>query len=264
MRRACLALCIAAGLVVAAFAAASASAEAPEFGRCIKQVAVAKVFHGKYSDSKCTKAVSAEEEAKKGKYEWAPGPGANSQITAKFGVATIQTVHGKTMQCTGGRAAGEVLSGTNKEASLTITLTGCSSGRLPCTTTGKASGEITTNPLIEEAGWQEKAKKKTALELRAGPGNEGFLAHVVCVGLGVDARGAILVPIKNDKMTTTETLKYKSNNGVQKPDIWRVGEPGEESVFEETDWEHIAWEQTGTTTEEAVQYEEALELNAIV
>src|SRR5581483_6798561 len=89
MRRTCLALCLLAVTVGYGIAASGAAGEAPEFGHCIKQVAVEKTFHGKYLNSRCTQAVSPEEEAKKGKWEWAPGPGANPGLTVTLGPLTL-------------------------------------------------------------------------------------------------------------------------------------------------------------------------------
>ena len=51
-----------------------------------------------------------------------------------------------------------------------------------------------------------------------------------CTGLVLKVRGHVLVnvPIKNDKMTSTETLKFKASKGKQKPEKWeekRLGDP---------------------------------------
>ena len=62
--------------VISAVGAAGALASAPEYGRCVKAEQNAKKeYNGSYSDSKCTKAVTEAEKAKKGKYDMAPGAG---------------------------------------------------------------------------------------------------------------------------------------------------------------------------------------------
>ena len=68
-------LCLVAALAIGTVAAASASAEAPEYGRCIKK---SKIEGAGFSSASCTKAV-----ATKAKYEWAPGPGPNAKFTSE-------------------------------------------------------------------------------------------------------------------------------------------------------------------------------------
>ncbi len=62
--------------VVAAFAslASTASAEAPEFGRCVK---VAKGT-GSFKNANCTIALAG------GSYEWLPGPGPGNKFTFSY------------------------------------------------------------------------------------------------------------------------------------------------------------------------------------
>ena len=69
-----LCVCVVAMLAVGAVTAASASAEAPEFGRCVKK---AKAEGSGYSDSGCTSAVSSG-----AKFEWIPGPGPKAHFTS--------------------------------------------------------------------------------------------------------------------------------------------------------------------------------------
>ncbi|MGO9322001.1 MAG: hypothetical protein ACLQBY_14525 [Solirubrobacteraceae bacterium] len=64
-----------AALAVAAVAAATASAEAPEFGRCIKKAG--KPSGTGFKDAACTKAASA-----KAHYEWVPGPGPKAKFSS--------------------------------------------------------------------------------------------------------------------------------------------------------------------------------------
>ena len=69
-------LCIASALTIAAVAAASAQAEAPEYGRCIKKAG--KASGAGFKDGNCTKAVG-----KKAHFEWVPGQGANAKFSSK-------------------------------------------------------------------------------------------------------------------------------------------------------------------------------------
>lgn len=262
MRRTCVALCLLAIASGGGSAASDAAAEAPEFGHCIKQVPVEKAFHGKYRDSRCMNVVSPEEEAKLGKWEWAPGPGAKPGLAVTLGPVTLQGVSGLAITCQEGTGTGELLAGTNKEASLTATFAGCNGNGIPCSTPGKASGEISTDPLVAEAGWLEKAKRKTALELR--PASEGFFTHFKCMGIEAEASGEVLVQIKNGKTTSTETLRLKMNKGVQKPDVWHVGEAGETSAFLEAQFEHFGLQRVGLKSIATLSAEEPFELNPAV
>lgn len=261
MRRTRVALCLLAATAGTGIAANAAAAEAPEFGHCVKQVAVEKAFHGKYRDVRCTKAVAPEEVAKRGRWEWVPGPGPNPGLSVTLGPVTLLSFSGLGITCDGGTGAGELLAGTNKEASLTATFTGCNGNGLPCSTPGNASGEISTNSLVAEVGWLEKARRKTALELR--PVGEGFFTRFRCLVIEAEAIGAVLVPIKNDKITSAETLKLKTSKGVQKPSVWHVGELGETSVFLEALFEGLGLQQVGLKGAVTLSAEEPFEVNAI-
>jgi hypothetical protein len=262
-------LCLVAAFVVSVAATATASAAAPEFGRCVKETAVNKVYSGSYSDSKCTKAVSEAEKAKKGKYEWEAGFGAKNKFTTSGGASTLATAGGKTVTCTGESSTGEYLKdGTNKKESTTVEFQGCKSNGFACTTAGKATGELETNELIGEVGFENKAAKKTALKLTPAASAKGKFIEFKCVGLEVKVRGkgeesgaGILVNIKNDKMTTTESLKYKATKGIQKPIKWEGPNP---ETYLESKFETLGWEKSGQTVTSTVKNEEALELNIFV
>jgi hypothetical protein len=69
-----LGLCMVAALAISAIAVSSASAEAPEYGRCIKK---AKAEGGGYSNSGCTTSVETG-----AKFEWVAGPGPKAHFTS--------------------------------------------------------------------------------------------------------------------------------------------------------------------------------------
>lgn len=91
-----LGLCLMAALAVSAVAVASASAEAPEYGRCIKK---AKAEGAGYSNAACTTAVGTG-----AKFEWAAGPGPKARFTSveRFVFST------KYKQCVSARGEEEV------------------------------------------------------------------------------------------------------------------------------------------------------------
>jgi hypothetical protein len=257
-------LCVVAVFAMGAIASATASATAPEYGQCLKKAV--KSLPG-YSDSKCNKEAT---EAKKGSYEWLPGavPGKN-KFTSSGGAATLATKGGKTVTCTSEKSTGEYLAdGTNKRESTAVEFAGCVSSTFKCTTEGKASGELVTNELLGEIGFESAAKKKTALKLYPAPSAKGKFIEFKCIGLEVKVRGkgeesgaGILVNIKNDKMTATETLKYKATKGVQKPVKWEGPNP---ETYLESNFENLGYEQSGQVITSNVKNEEALELNLFV
>jgi hypothetical protein len=252
-----------------ALASATASAAAPEFGRCIKQVASEKAYAGAFSDSKCTKSVSPEEQAKKGKYEWFAGPAATqNDFTLSGGPVTLQTVGGKTLTCQSEQGTGEYsLSNSKQLIGITLEMKGCEGDGFKCTTIGRSTGEIVFNELAAEVGFEDAAKHKTALKLEPGSAGAAFI-EFNCVGLEVQMRGkggasaaGLLVPIKNDKMTASETLKFKATKGKQHPLEWE-GVPSE--TYLEMNFEHAGYEQAGWSGETTVAGDEAIELNGVL
>ena len=256
--------------VVVLACSATASAQAPEFGRCVKQIAVEKAYHGKYRDAKCTKAVTPEEEAKKGRFEWEPGPGPSNGFTTTGGTMTIVNESGKTMVCTSEASSGEFVPGAdNKELTTVLIFRGCRGGGGRCTTLPRSvedEGEVETIPLVGEVNWEDKATKHVALALKPAPGYEGMsIIKVKCdFGIQVEWRGGLLVPIKTDKMTSANELKYSANGQGQKPHVWHVGEGSEEMVNLEMSWERFPFERTRFSLETTMTAEEPLELNAVL
>jgi hypothetical protein len=253
-----------------AVACATASAAAPEFGRCVKQVAIEKAYAGAFSDAKCTKSVSPEEQAKKGKYEWFAGPAAgHNGFTFSGGAVTWQTVGGKTLTCKSEQGKGEYsLSDSKRMAGITFEMEGCQGNGFKCTTIGRSSGEVVLSGLTAEVGFENVAKHKTALKLEPPAGSGGVFGEFQCVSLEVQIRAkdgaagaGILVPIKNDKMTVTETLKLKATKGKQRPLSWE-GVPSE--TYMEMNFEHLGWGQAGWDGDTTITNDDAIELNRVV
>lgn len=246
-------------LIVSAAVTASALATAPEVGRCLKQT----TGTGKqFSDSKCTKEV--EKGSSKAKYEWAPGVGANGKFTTSGGIGVLSQVSGTSVECKTESSAGEYKTGGNdkEESGVVVKFNGCKSLGIGCSTPGAASEELITNELTGLVGWENKAKKKTDLELFPSAGDPGGLfIEFSCSGLVVKVKGHVLVPIKNDKMTKTETLKFVAKKGKQKPEKW---EESSSPAILEASFKGGPFEQSGQNITSTVTGEEALELNAVV
>jgi hypothetical protein len=194
-----------------------------------------------------------------------------NKFVSSGSTATLATKGGKTVTCTSEKSQGEYLAdGSNKRESTVVEFAGCVSSGFKCTTSGKSEGELVTNELIGEIGFENAAKKKTALKLEPAPAAKGKFIVFKCVGLEVAVRGkgeaagaGILVNIKNDKMTATETLKYKASKGVQKPVKWEGPNP---ETYLESSFEKLAFEQSGQTVTSVVTNNAGMkyELNLIV
>ena len=246
-------LCLVVALIVSATVTASALATAPEVGRCLKQT----TGTGKqFSDSKCTKEV--EKGSSKAKYEWAPGVGANGKFTTSGGIGVLSQVSGTSVECKTESSAGEYKTGGNnkEESGVVVKFNGCKSLGIGCNTPGAASEELITNELTGLVGWESKAKKKTDLELF--PAKRAIRAacssNSACSGLIVKVKGHVLVPIKNDKMTKTETLKFVAKKGKQKPEKW---EESSLPAILEASFKGGAFEQSGQNITSTVTGEEA-------
>lgn len=248
-------LCLVTVLALSAMAAASASATAPEYGRCKKSTPKA----GGYTSAKC---IATDTEDNDGTYEWVPGAG-KAKFTSSGGIGVLTTVGGAGVECKTESSAGEFVPGNNKEeAGIIVKFNGCKSLEAPCTTPGAAAGELLTNELEGIVGWQSKALKKTDLELvPAKSVTSGLFIEFSCSGLVVKVRGHVLVPIKNDTMKTTEILKFVAVKGKQKPEIW---EESSEKAILEASFKGGPFEQAGQNITSTVTGEEPLELNAVV
>ena len=254
-------ICSAVVFLLSAAMVASALAAAPEYGRCLKVEKTSGSYHGGYTDAKCTKASGT----KTGKYEWLPGAG-KAKFTTTGGVGVLTTVGGSGVECKGETSTGEFVPGNNKEeAGIVVTFTGCKALAQPCTSPGAKAGELITNELEGIVGWENKERKKTDLELHPAKSvPSGFFIEFECAGLVVKVKGKVLVPIKNDKMTETETLKFKATKGKQKPEKWE--ESPSPAILEASfsNFKGGEFEQAGQNIVSTVKGEEKLELNAVV
>jgi hypothetical protein len=243
--------------------------EPPDFGRCVKLATKT----GRYSVASCTKNVAGSKT--ESLYEWQSGVGPNHKYTATGGVSTLfETREGDSAACASETASGEYsTSSDNKHMTMSLVSAGCHVVNSPngaingasCQTAGRAEGEVADNPLVGEIGWLNHAKKQTALLLEPAPGNAPDLTPVIeCAGFQfqvlASGRG-LLVPIKNGSMRLEETLKFKQLRGIQKPDVWHVGEPDEETTF--LDLTGAATGQSGIGFELKIKNEEKLEVSAI-
>jgi hypothetical protein len=264
---------------MSAVAAASAFAEAPEFGRCQKvvgeQMGNKTVYHGHYTNSVCTK-VSSEA---KGKYEWLPGV-VKTHFTATSTPGTkvlFETVGKKKVSCTGETAAGEYTT-SKLEENVVFKFTGCNyeerSGYqhrvFPASSEGAAGGEIVTEPTECELGVVAKgatpAKDKLGLTCAEeaefmwikwkAPIYSGEEEYELCL------RGWWFFTTKANSMSMSPTtLKSTQSKGIQTIEQFQEGplEPLEATLNRGG-----SFEKAGLALTSAQTNEEAVEANSVV
>ncbi len=240
--------CVVGISVMGAATAIQASAAAPEFGRCVK-VGSGK---GHFTSGSCV----TEKEG--GAYEWHPGV-EKGGFTGVGGVITISTVNGTGVTCKTARGGG-IITSPKREADLTVTFTGCESAGLHCNTVGAKEGELVSNTLEAEIGWEKKETKAVAIDIFP-EGHTGLFATLNCGGsIHVEASGSIMARVTADTMQTASTIKWSANVGVQKPERFEGGLPDIIEIIINGG----APEQAGITGSESVTNEEAIEVNAVV
>jgi hypothetical protein len=236
---------------LAAGAADSAVAAAPEFGRC---VAVAPGT-GVYGNSGCTTVGGT-----KG-FEWLPGPGAKPAFTAtiKAGtVAILQTVKGNSITCTGATTSGH-FSGPATVVYTTLIFTGCHTpAGVPCEVPNNPQGEIQIRGLQGRLGVIKKEAEpvKNKVGLRVYYFDSGSACGSQTVGL----KGTVVFPVKTNAMLLTETQKYTQSKGKQKP----TGFEGEGPSLLEMSFAPAPYEPAGLGLTLIQTNEEKMEVNSVV
>jgi hypothetical protein len=222
--------------------AASAQAQAPEFGRCEKvageMVGRRTVHHGAYSNPGCTKASPKV----KGKYEWFPGV-VKAHFTAVSEPGTkvlFEIVDGKKISCTGETDSGEYTT-PKLEQNVVFTFTGCNfEERLgvenltyPASSEGAKEGEIVTEPTECELGVVGKGATPAMDNLGLSCAEEGEFMWLKWKVRGYIAyeyelclRGWWFLTTKANSMSISPTtLKSAQSKGVQKIERFVEGPP---------------------------------------
>lgn len=214
-------VCLTAILAMSAVFVASASATAPEFGRCLKKTVAGGAG---FSDAGCLKAVTTG-----AKYEWTTTIVKNkvtSVMTSEK--ATLESEGGTKISCTKQKSPAFEINGPKTVAGVIGEYTGCKSAAVPCENTAN-SEEIITKTLEGEIGVEKFGATHAADKLAnilLGPGgksNKGqsLLAEFHCTGLlEVEVKGSILHPITADKMLLESVEKFAATKGEQKPSLF--------------------------------------------
>jgi hypothetical protein len=260
---------IAGAVLVAAVSlvmAANASATAPEFGRCLK--AATKALSN-YDSAKCVKTAgedlgTEEEKLKKGNYQWFPGVIKKKFTTAikPTTIATLETVGGTKITCTGETSTGEFLN-TKEVGKMVAKFTGCETNKLKCESAGAGVGNVNTAPLGGPIGFEtiaeNPAKDHLANELHSESGN---IAEFECAGLKVVVRGSVLHKITANAMKLSATEKFTASKGHQKPEHFAGGVAKEHIL--ETSTNGGPFEQSGQTITGILTAEEKVEANSVL
>ena len=244
------ALTAAVPLAVLAVWTAAASASPPEWGRCQKVAAGS----GRFGNAGCT--VEGGEK----KYEWVPGAGPKDRWKILSATATtLTTVKGETISCKGATGTGEVTSATSADEAA-VDLTGCALATgAPCRSEfASLEGEVKiagTGTLGVIKKGITPAKDIVGLDI-----NGPFLNFKCGAAERMLLKGSVIVHVKANAMTLSETLKYTSTAGKQKPEAFE-GMP-QDVLF--TGPEKGVILQTGLTLTATQTYEEKLEINSVI
>lgn len=259
-------LCLVAVFALAAVMASSASASAPEFGRCLKAATKAV---SNYDSAKCVKLASEDpgteaEKIKKGSFQWSPGVVKNKFTTKMKSatIATLETVGGTKITCTEEISTGEY-TGLKTIGKMVAEFSNCETNKLKCESPGAGFGKINTHPLGGPIGFETEvipaSKDHLASELHSESGN---VAEFECAGLKVAVKGSVLHKITANSMKLTATEKFTASKGKQKPEHFAGGVAKEHIL--ETSLNGGTFEQSGQTITSILTNEEKVEANSVL
>jgi alpha-tubulin suppressor-like RCC1 family protein len=222
----------------------------PEYGRCLK---IGKGT-GKYATATCTTFTTGE-----GSFEWYPGVvKRNFTVVKKESTAsvTLETVTKQKIVCLTELSAGDEYVGTKEIANVVLVLTGCSSGGATCNSFASQPGEIVSDPLKGELGWEARSTEKIGLRLYPASGTQ-FFSEAYCGVAPYNIKGAVIGKVTANKMLSSATLQFAATGGKQQPESF---EGGPTSVLEQSFLETST--QLGLKLTAVQASEEAIEANA--
>ncbi len=243
-----LTVCAAAMFGLSVVTAASASAAAPEFGICNK----VQKGTGSYANAGCTTSGGKN-------YEWFSG----AVRKPKFEIEStspvkLKTVAGFKVSCTRAIERGFIFGDEDvNEAGLAFT--GCSSAGVKCTELGAAEGEFFLAASGGELGVISKGP--TAAEDKVGLELEGTSTTFYCgSSQEVEIHGSLILPLKANKMLTSEKLKYAAKRGKQDPERF---EGGPKAVLE-VSVNREEFLPAGLSASMTLLFEKPVEVNSVV
>jgi hypothetical protein len=246
-------LCLVAVFAMSALVVSSASAAAPDYGKCTKVAAKT----GKMSSATCTVEKAG------GSYEWEPlaAPVAFTTAIKSGTLATLETVKKEKVVCKGETSTGNFMNKTEVET--TPTFTGCEALKLKCSTPGQPEGTIAVEALQGELGVEKKGetaiKNKIASNLYKKGNRNGQIVEFSCGGFIIKVKGTVLFPVTANKMLASATVKFTASKGKQKPEKF---EGGPKEVLESS-FGGGAFEQSGQTITVIQTNATAVEANTV-
>jgi hypothetical protein len=248
--------------VLASFAAANASAELPELGRCVKVEGVQEgkklVYSGAYKGKNCTHLSPT----KKGKYEFLPGPGTANHF---YGIGEepepqLQTTGGALVECSEEVVEGEYTGPKTFKAK--VSFGGCETGTetvRECQTNPAKEGQIEGTGTFEGNLGVIKGGEKPIVgwDLKREGGGAAFVFECGIPPQTISTEtieGSVIGTLSRsffgtdvNKMNEFATIKYKAVKGLQQPEMF---EGAEKDVLTTTTLTGVTLskEQTGLTT----------------
>lgn len=254
-------LCLVAVFAMSAVVATSASADNPEYGRCLKQ----KTGKTKYTTAKCTVVASGEKE----NFEWIPGPGPKAGFTAALKpttIATLETKAGTKVTCKKLAASGGLYTSTTNVTVAVTDFSECESGGIKCNTKGAGTGVIKVKELEGELGLIKKEAITTKSKIgnvlwpKGGTATSGSeFVEFECGTLTVKVKNSVISPVTSNAMKLTATVKFTAAKGVQKPTKFEGGP----NMFLESKFSAAAYEQSGQSATTIQTNEEKIEVRSL-
>ncbi len=222
----------------------------PEYGRCVKVTSGS----GRYGNASCT-ALGGKD-----RYEWSAGA-SEPALTLAGATARLETVGGTEMTCKSASGSG-VYASTSSLAGISLALTGCESDGSTCSSAGAAVGEARSQTLAGELQWQDRSAGAVVLDLFPAEGTE--VLTVECAGERLEVGGSVLVPVKTDKMTAVEKLRYEASGGRQLASEYETAAGSNVEDVLEASLAGGPFEAAGLTLTLTLHSAQAIEANAIV
>jgi len=236
----------------------------PELGHCVPAPTEVNskgktVGTGAFSKNSC----AALNKKHAGLYNWEGGVTKGHVTSNETGVVQLIAANKFKVECRGSiSASGEFVSARRVEG-LTFKFSECGSVLGRCTSAGSLEGKITTKTLEGVLGVYKASAKpagnKAGLEVYP-VGKTGPFAEYSCGSKKMTVKGAVILPIRANKVTPTLEVSARASKGKQKAEAFVEGEPKAQL---EVSVESEPAEPVGLTMNLHLETEEALELNTV-
>jgi hypothetical protein len=244
--------------------AATAAAEAPEYGRCVKHAG------GSFATSKCTAGAAGS-----GDWEWQPGPGPKAHFSASLkGTTTFVwwlQDGGYPGECKGASLSGDY-TGPKTVGNVHLNFTGCS---YPVSEGPEACSTIEVAPLVGELGVYAlgETAEKNKIGLKLSPETGTSLAEIHCrFERSYNWRGGfVIAQTTSNVMQLAGTLAFRQHHPRTPPSEEQLpanflGEPANPlETTDNSEIEHVrVWTQMGWAMSLGVHNEERIEANSVI